>query len=113
MATVLKCRRTALKAGSHEVVLASCEVVPSPMNRDRDAYEFRFVNAEGEFSKITGTTLRIGEALHDLAQQIFAKTIGPDEEIDLDEAVGRKFQIVLKQTRTNGIAIDRITPLVG
>jgi hypothetical protein len=111
MKSVLSCRGKPLPVGKHEAVLVSWETIPSPFNRDRDAIEFRFDGPNGELSKITGTQLRIGESLHELAEQLSGAPIQKGDTIDLGEFVGRKYEVTVGQNRTGGVAIECVKPI--
>lgn len=111
MKPVLTCRGKPLPVGKHEAVLVSWETIPSHLNRNRDAIEFRFDSSSGELSKITGTQLRIGESLHKFLEQLSGSPIEKGDTITLDEFVGRKYEVVVAHNRTGGVAIECVKPL--
>lgn len=111
MSSILVCRAKILSVGTHRTKLTSVSTVQSPLNRGRDALEFRFEGPDGEISKVTGSTLRVGESLHELLEQLLGAEIASGDEVDLDRFVGHEYEIVVVSNRTGGIALDRVAPV--
>jgi len=108
---VFRCRNKSLPPGEHKTTLVSIETVPSPLNRERDATEFRFQNTDGEITKLAGTVMRIGEGLHEFAEQLLGTPIVCDDEVDLDECIGRAYEVTVVPNRTGGVTIDSVKPI--
>jgi len=109
----VKCRRRLLPPGPHEAVLEAIEVVPSTRYRDQLAREFLFSTPDGEITKVTGVTLRVGESNHAFTSALLGRDVVEGEIVHYDSLKGHTFLIVVAGGRFRQSVIESVKPLVG
>lgn len=100
-----------LRPGTHRVVLRSIEESASKIYSGQPAVTFSFACDTGMASRITGATLRQGEALHYTLSELAGRPIGAWESVCPDDFVGRHYEIDVAAKGDYGVVIEAIRPV--
>ena len=96
--------------GRHVLVLQRVEQIPSPLDPTRWALAFEFSDGDVEISKVTGTWRRVGGSLEKFLEQLNGHPIAHDVAVDLDEFVGRDFEVDVEAKEPRGVRIRTVRP---
>jgi hypothetical protein len=111
MAKKFLCVPPLLPPGSHRVVLHSVEESKSRLYPGQLMLVFTFSCERGIASRVTGTTLRFGDALHATMSQLAGKEIGAWESVCPEDFIGRQYEIDVVAKGEHGIHIESIRPV--
>lgn len=100
-------------AGTHKMRLDRRATVEGQFNKP--AICWAFVGDGGsaaghEVTKLTGTTLRIGESLADFLTQV-GVDVAVGGQVDIDEPIGGSFEVSIAARKDGSVYIARITPI--
>jgi hypothetical protein len=92
--------------GCHTMALYEVEEGVGKWNNPTYVFHFR-VTEEGcyhgcEISHTTGTSLKVGNALHNFLGQLFGRELAVAEEIDLTQLIGETYHVEVKERSGDG-----------
>lgn len=100
--------------GLHRMRLLSRKQIEGKWGKPAFQWLLHVVSGEHEGTQIvrtTATELKLGESLGDFFSEITGVPLSVGSTVDLDEPLGRLFDVLVVQGEGNGVVIRKLTPV--